>query len=259
MIFLSHNHKDKILVEQIAIRLKDIYGIDKVFYDSWSMQPGDGIIDKMNQGLDNCKIFLFFVSKNSLQSNMVKLEWQNALMKATNGTTRIIPVRIDDCFMPPILMQNLYIDLYGQGIEVAIRQIIDTISGKNTFTPTLGVFSNLKAYKKVTNDKVVVECHAEHFLEPVSSFAFLVKNKENDLDFNCLSSSLTYGGFKNDITLFTGEKYNGRLISIEKATAPGFPFIIEMIPKNGAKVDLVGVMHEKKRGYFEMIPLVDQK
>ena len=49
MIFLSHNHKDKVLVEQVAVRLKDIFGQDKVFYDSWSIQPGDGIIDKMNQ------------------------------------------------------------------------------------------------------------------------------------------------------------------------------------------------------------------
>ena len=59
MIFLSHNYKDKPVVEQVALRLKSIYGIDKVFYDSWSIQPGDGIIDKMNEGLSNCKFFLF--------------------------------------------------------------------------------------------------------------------------------------------------------------------------------------------------------
>ena len=34
MIFLSHNYKDKPVVEQVALRLKSIYGIDKVFYDS---------------------------------------------------------------------------------------------------------------------------------------------------------------------------------------------------------------------------------
>ena len=65
MIFLSHNYKDKPVVEQVALRLKSIYGIDKVFYDSWSIQPGDGIIDKMNEGLSNCKFFLFFISQNS--------------------------------------------------------------------------------------------------------------------------------------------------------------------------------------------------
>ena len=74
MIFVSHNHKDKEIVEQIALRLRDTFSQDNVFYDSWSMQPGDGIIDKMNEGLADCELFLFFVSKNSLQSNMVKLE-----------------------------------------------------------------------------------------------------------------------------------------------------------------------------------------
>lgn len=85
MIFLSHNYKDKPVVEQVALRLKSIYGIDKVFYDSWSIQPGDGIIDKMNEGLSNCKFFLFFISQNSLSSNMVKLEWQNALFRISQG------------------------------------------------------------------------------------------------------------------------------------------------------------------------------
>ena len=82
MIFLSHNFKDKPVVEQVALRLKNIFGQENVFYDSWSIQPGDGIIDKMNEGLTNCKYFFFFVSQSSLASNMVKMEWQNALFKA---------------------------------------------------------------------------------------------------------------------------------------------------------------------------------
>ena len=68
MIFHSHNFKDG-----------DIFGQENVFYDSWSIQPGDGIIDKMNDGLTQCKLFFFFVSNNSLNSEMVKLEWLNAL------------------------------------------------------------------------------------------------------------------------------------------------------------------------------------
>ena len=48
MIFISHNSKDKAVVEQIAIRLRDIFGQNNIFYDSWSIQPGDGIIDKMD-------------------------------------------------------------------------------------------------------------------------------------------------------------------------------------------------------------------
>ena len=73
-IFISHNYNDKQIIEPIAIKLGTIYGRENVFYDSWSIQPGDGIIDRMNSGLFECDFFFFFVSKNSLQSEMVKLE-----------------------------------------------------------------------------------------------------------------------------------------------------------------------------------------
>ena len=136
MIFLSHNYRDKPIVEPIAIKLSTVYGINNVFYDSWSMQPGEGVIDKMNEGLENCKFFFFFVSKNSLDSNMVKLEWQNALYKATQNKAKLIPVKLDDCLMPAILMQTLYIDIYGKGFEFGLRQIIDVICN-STSVPTL--------------------------------------------------------------------------------------------------------------------------
>ncbi|MBR7654524.1 toll/interleukin-1 receptor domain-containing protein [Brucella oryzae] len=63
MIFLSHNHQDKQIVEQFAIPLLEALGQDQVFYDSWSIQPGDGIIERMNAGLSDATLFLFFVSK----------------------------------------------------------------------------------------------------------------------------------------------------------------------------------------------------
>lgn len=38
MIFLSHNGKDKDVVEPIAVRLKDVYGEENIFYDSWPIR-----------------------------------------------------------------------------------------------------------------------------------------------------------------------------------------------------------------------------
>ena len=102
-------------------------------YDSWSIQPGDGIIDKMEEGLTNCKFFFFFVSINSLQSDMVKMEWQNAIFKAAQNSIKFIPIRMDNCNMPFLLTQNLYIDLFANGLDVAIRQIVDVINGTNTY------------------------------------------------------------------------------------------------------------------------------
>ncbi len=51
MIFLSHNSSDKRIVEPFANRLAEVFGRENIFYDSWSIQPGDGIIDQMEHGL----------------------------------------------------------------------------------------------------------------------------------------------------------------------------------------------------------------
>ena len=180
MIFISHTAKDKTIVEPIALRLAQVYGQNNVFYDSWSIQPGDGIIDKMNEGLTNCKFFFFFVSKNSLQSNMVKLEWQNAILKASNGTAKLIPVKLDDCMMPALLLQTLYIDVFGKGLENAIRQMIDIINGANTFSSLNQTYENVRAYiKKNSSSEMLIEFRAETYMEPISRYAILVKNEEH--------------------------------------------------------------------------------
>lgn len=259
MIFLSHNYKDKPIVEQFALRLRDIFGQDEIFYDSWSIQPGDGIIDKMNKGLDNCILFLFFISKNSLQSKMVELEWQNAVLKATKGNTKIIPVKIDDCLIPPILLQTLYIDLFGQGLEVALRQVIDVVSGKNTFTPGPQLFSNIRAYTYREDDKILVECHAEFYMEPISHFMFLVENDENEISFSYKSGPMCSFGFNKDIKLNNGQIFNGEIMAVERGTVPGFPFIVEITKKGDKEIRLVGVMHEKKQNAWAMIPLIHGK
>ena len=101
---------------------------------------------------------------------MVKLEWQNAVMKAASGSTKIIPVKLDDCLMPPILLQSLYIDAFGQGLEIALRQIVDVTHGRNTFAPGPQQFSNLRAYIYSQGDGTVIECRAEHYLELISHF-----------------------------------------------------------------------------------------
>ena len=169
MIFLSHNSKDKIIVEPFANHLADVYGRDNVFYDSWSIQPGDGIIDKMNEGLAHSDYFFFFVSKNSLNSSMVKLEWQNALYKAAKGQIRFIPIKLEQCEMPNLLQQTLYLDVYKNGIEVVIRQMIDIVNGNNTYHNINSNFENVRAKLKIVNcQKIEIEIYVVSFMEPIS-------------------------------------------------------------------------------------------
>lgn len=253
MIFISHNNLDKGIVEPVAMKLSDAFGDGNIFYDSWSIQPGDSIIEKMNKGLEECHIFLFFVSKRSLRSNMVKLEWQSAVMKAVRGELKFIPVRLDESELPAILRQNIYIDLYTDGIDVAVRQIIDVASGKNTFRRQAEEFSNLRAYAHREQNKLIVECRAEHYMEPISNFLFIVRNNNDEIVAYCKSSPMVSSGFTENIT---GPGLNGFSMSIDKATVPGFPFIVQFTQKMEAQINLVSVMHEKEKSLWRLIPLI---
>lgn len=255
MIFISHNCKDKQIIEPLALRLREIFGEDNIFYDSWSIQPGDGIIDKMNDALGRCHLFLFFVSKNSLLSNMVKLEWQNAIMKSTGAVIKIVPVKLDSCTMPPILMQKLYIDYFAHGFEVALRQIVEVAKGRSIFEPGQQNFSNLQAYFYQEDKKTIIECHAKHYLEPISSFLVLVENQENEVSIQYRGNEFTSGKFQ-EFKFDSGQVCNGKVLEIERGTLPGFPFIIEITPQTNAAIKLKCILHQKNQRKFEEIPLI---
>lgn len=258
MIFISYTHKDKQIVDVIAQRLANVFGQANVFYDSWSIQPGDGIIDKMEQGLRGCKFFFFFVSKNSLDSGMVKLEWQNAIIKATQGNAKIIPVKLDDCMMPQLLLQTLYIDVFGQGLEVAIRQMIDVIQGKTVYRPGPQTYENVRGYVKSGNKELTIEFRAETSMDPITRYLILLENGAGEVEAECLSDGMFRNGYNKDLTLNTGEKTNYFFVSVDRATAPGFPFTVKLIQKKEQAIALKGLMRATSQRDFQIIPMITE-
>lgn len=258
MIFISHNKNDKPIVEPIALRLRGVFGQDKVFYDSWSIQPGDGIIDKMDEGLRNCQFFFFFVSKNSLNSNMVKLEWQNALMKANIAGMKFIPIRLDESIMPAILLQSLYIDLFQNGIEVCLRQMIDTINGQNIFRPQNTTVSNLIAYKSIVGKDIIIECRALYYLEPIPRFLFLTFNNKDEIKFESMDKSMYFSSFVTDLKLANGKTCNGCSIGFRENILPKFPQSAKFSPIKDISIDVFSVMHPSSQDYYTPIPLITQ-
>lgn len=251
-VFLSHNCHDKEVVEPIAIRLADIFGKENIFYDSWSIQPGDGIIDKMNEGLSQTTFFFFFVSRNSLQSNMVKLEWQNALYKAAKGNCKFIPIKIDDCVMPELLLQNLYIDFYNYGFEVGLSQMVSVISGKNTFTSTSHNFSNIIAKLRIFDDShLEIEICALHFQEPISHFLVLFDNDPEQVSLDVKTDGFFASNSGKGMQLNDGNFYNYHFFGVSRAVTPGFPVRFDIKTKDGSKLILRSIMKEIKEGQFE--------
>jgi len=256
MIFLSHNSKDKPIVRQVAEALEKIFKRENIFYDEWSIQPGDSIIDKMDKGLTSCKYFLFFISENSLKSQMVEMEWQSALIKKAKENIKFIPIRMDRSIIPQILTRTLYIDLYSYGLEASIRQIVDVISGQNTYTNNNIQFSNIVGYVKKELSKIIVEFRAEYYMEPISSYLIFVDNDENDftlkLPYKSEYSSRFYKNFK-----FSGSEALSTFLFIgdSQATAPNYPFVVELIPKNNKEIKILGLDHKKSNTDYAPIPM----
>lgn len=259
MIFLSHNFNDKPIVEPIAMKLATIYGMDKVFYDSWSMQPGEGIIDKMNQGLGRCEFFFFFVSKNSLASNMVKLEWQNALYKATQNKIKLVPIKLDDCLMPDILIQTLYIDIYGKGMEFGLRQIVDVINNVNIFQQGVQTYENVRGYvmKESTESELQIQIRAEMYVEPMSKYILLFENSENEIAVNTINQiKMQQPQFLTNVNVTDDYETNGVYFRLADSTVPGFPikFIVKRTSEKPIKFS--GIMRAVGEDLIRAIPVI---
>lgn len=256
MIFFSHTAADKPLIEPIAIQFSQVFGQDNIFYDSWSIQPGDGIINKMSEGMSKCKFFFFFVSKRSLDSKMVQLEWQNMLMKASSNTDiKFIPVKLDDCMMPAILLQTLYIDVFGKGLEFATRQMIDVVNGQNTFHEGMQKFENVRGELQfISNKEIKLTIKAIAYAEPISNYAILISNNENEVQYNVLGEPFIIGGFQKDVKLDSGEIYNAIMIGINRSTTPSFPVEITLNSFD-VPIQLKGVLRQISTTRYEPFPL----
>ena len=254
MIFLSYNHKDSGILNDIATRFASVFGQNRVFYDKWSIIPGDGIIDKMNEGLSNAEFFFFFMSSNSLSSEMVELEWQNALMLKAHKKIKFIPVKLDDCNVPTILLQNLYINLYGVGLEVAISQMIDVVNGTSQKLDTQG-YQNVRCVAVFSDDRKELELtiNAETYFEPVAKFLILINNAKGKVEKNVKSDSVHISNYYENMPLSNGEKKNAFYLSVDRGLAKGFPF--RVIFTSEEEIDFYGCLRAVAEQDFRSIPV----
>ncbi|WP_282383299.1 MULTISPECIES: toll/interleukin-1 receptor domain-containing protein [unclassified Pseudomonas] len=256
-IFLSHNFNDKPLVEPVAIELRKIFGQENVFYDAWSIKPGDSIIEKMNEGLTSPDFVLFFVTEKSLNSNMVKLEWQSALYQATNGKVQFIPIRVDGSAMPAIIMQKCYIDMFTHGVPSTIESIIKIVQGESNYTPQHENFSNITF--SVSGDpakKLKVTIKASHLQESNPKFMFLLRNHYENVFLWIEGAAAANTGPDQQRTIDgIGEVGSKICAPLTGTIRPNFPMIFTLEPKDGTgSVELLGVMHETSSNYFYTIP-----
>ena len=172
MIFLSYTHSDSDIVDPVASVIGQHFGRDKVFFDKWSISPGDSIIGKMNEGLAKCSYFFLFMTKESLEKAFVSLEWHSALSQVTQGSlSRLVPIRVFETQIPPILANLKYVDMYTEGIQATVNAIIQIID-EGTITPAIKTeFKNLQARViPVDSFSLEIQISAKRFVVPNAFF-----------------------------------------------------------------------------------------
>ena len=118
-VFLSHSSLDKRFVSRLASDLA-VRGIP-VWFDSWELEIGDSLYDRIFEGIDNGTFLLIGLSANALQSRWVTRELNAALAKEDRiGRKVILPIKIGERDVPLSIADRLYVDFtkgYLRGLE----------------------------------------------------------------------------------------------------------------------------------------------
>lgn len=132
-IFLSYAHLDAVSVRPLYDYLCD-KGFD-VRFDEESLTPGADWRLETEQGLSNADIVIVCLSQASFnKAGFIQWEIRFALDRALEmpeGHTFLIPLRLDDCRVPPRLARYQWLDLFEsdgyQRLGEALKQRIEQL------------------------------------------------------------------------------------------------------------------------------------
>jgi len=129
VVFLSHSSEDKPFVRQLAADLTAA-GVD-VWLDEQRIKVGDSIPEKINQGLASSDFFALVVSENSVRSEWVKKELNNALIsEVQRRKVHILPLKIDQSEIPSVIRDKKYTD-FSKSYRAGLLEIIRTVREDN--------------------------------------------------------------------------------------------------------------------------------
>jgi len=188
-VFLCHASQDKPVVRELYQRLLAEGWVDP-WLDEAKILPGQNWEPKISRALKNSDIIVLCLSKAAvLKKGYIQKEIRAALELSEYtpiGSIFIIPLRLEDCFVPPILAKLHYIDFFPneskerayprllQALEIRLQEVVeqDKISPPpaNDYTPLKpNRQPSTSSRTRKTNTSLVVMI----FLSAVSAFILL--------------------------------------------------------------------------------------
>jgi TIR domain len=125
-VFISHSSHDKVFVRKLASGL--LAEGFPVWLDSWELDLGDSLLDKIYDGIDTSSVVLLVISRTALESGWVNRELNAAITKEQQiGRKFLIPIKIDDCEPPLKVADRLYAD-FSLSFSASLSKLIETLT-----------------------------------------------------------------------------------------------------------------------------------
>jgi TIR domain/NACHT domain len=94
-VYLGHCKADGEPAERLATALRDEHEID-VWLADWEIEPGDVVLEKLEEGLAQADVFLVLMSETAVHEAWMKEQYFVMLSRAiARDGTKAIPVRVD--------------------------------------------------------------------------------------------------------------------------------------------------------------------
>lgn len=126
-VFICYSSRDHAFAHKLAVELRR--NNIEVWFDGLSLKIGDSLIQKISDAISEADYIFAVISNNSINSEWVNRELRLALTREFMGTgTKVLPVLLDKCEMPPFLLDKLYADFSDKDLfDISFDKLLDTL------------------------------------------------------------------------------------------------------------------------------------
>jgi hypothetical protein len=121
-VFISYAYDDKAVAQRVADTLRGA-GL-RAWFDEWELLQGDSIVNRIEQAVSVSDLLLVLLSPHSVKSRWVQNELNAAFAhELRSRAITVIPALIEDCEIPVLLADRVYLDLRSD-FEGGLRRLI---------------------------------------------------------------------------------------------------------------------------------------
>ena len=130
-VFICHASHDKdVFVRPLARALCDL-GV-RVWYDEFSIELGDSVSEKIDQGIANARFGIVVISKSFIERSWPNHERRALVIRDVEGDLKMLPIwhgvnKQDVVKLSPLLADKLAIDTQKTDIQAAAIRILEKV------------------------------------------------------------------------------------------------------------------------------------